>query len=187
MGKLSDLKYAQELHSRSLRQRDRDHTRLQQVHQALESLQASIPSYSQEKKNAQKEVRFIVMCPVLCPASNDIVVTDWISAAKMQFISAEEESIKQEELVVGIRGEVDFMMRSLRKSELLGDNILKQVRQCNQRVWSILPTFSPMLQLIGNHSLFHYPFLKIRPTKNRSARKEFCDMTCRWRCWKKNW
>ncbi|XP_024377421.2 uncharacterized protein [Physcomitrium patens] len=105
MGKLSDLKYAQELHSRSLRQRDRDHTRLQQVHQALESLQASIPSYSQEKKNAQKE-----------------------------FISAEEESIKQEELVVGIRGEVDFMMRSLRKSELLGDNILKQVRQCNQRV-----------------------------------------------------
>jgi hypothetical protein len=57
MGKLLKLKHVQELHVKAVKDREKTLTRLQQVQEKVEALQASLPTYKQEKKKAQKEVR----------------------------------------------------------------------------------------------------------------------------------
>jgi len=53
MGKLLDLKNAQELHTKSTREREaRVLIKLQQVQQELEALQTSVPVYKHERKEA---------------------------------------------------------------------------------------------------------------------------------------
>lgn len=56
MGKLLDLKHVQELHTKTVRERESLLIKHQQVQQELEALQTSVPAYKQEKKKAHKEV-----------------------------------------------------------------------------------------------------------------------------------
>ncbi len=51
-----------------------------------------------------------------------------------QLLSVEEESTKWEELVADSRRDVEHTLRSLRNAETLGDDVLKQVRECNRKV-----------------------------------------------------
>lgn len=105
MGRLLELKHVQELHVKAMREREKTLNRLQQVQEQVQELQANLPVYNQEKKKAHKE-----------------------------FLTVEEETIKWEEVVANSRRDVAQTLQSLRKSELLGDEVLKQVRDCNRKV-----------------------------------------------------
>lgn len=76
-----------------------------------------------------------------------------------QFLTVEEETIKWEEVVANSRRDVAQTLQSLRKSELLGDEVLKQVRDCNRKV-KILP--SRTLYQFTSDSLFQKIMLVVK-------------------------
>ena len=67
MGRLLELKHVNEVHVKTIREKEKTLIRRQQVELQLEELQKSLPGCKQEKKKAHKEVcHSLTMDPVFC-------------------------------------------------------------------------------------------------------------------------